>query len=88
MVGHKGRREFIERHRDGSIRARGQVEGTVAVGYWEWYRRDGTRLRSGYFDDGRQVGEWTTYDRDGEVYKVTDMQSGDTKQPRTRVSLK
>jgi len=82
------RGEFIERHGDGSIRARGQVEGTIAVGYREWYRRDGTRLRSGYFDDGRQVGEWTTYDRDGDVYKVIDMKSGDPKQPRTRITHK
>jgi hypothetical protein len=41
------------------------------TGYWEWIRRDGTKLRSGYFDGGKQIGEWTTYDKKDEVYKVT-----------------
>ena len=40
-------------------------------GFWQWYRRDGTKLRSGAFDRGRQVGEWTTYDKAGKIYKVT-----------------
>lgn len=62
---------FEKRHRDGSLWARGQTVDDVPTGYWEWFRRDGTRLRSGSFDRGRQVGEWTTYDRRGEVYKVT-----------------
>ena len=44
-------------------------------GYWEWFRKTGTIMRSGYFDKGKQVGEWTTYDKDGKVYKVTKMKS-------------
>ena len=65
-----------ESHRGGTVRARGQRVGDVPVGYWEWFRVDGTRLRSGTFESGRQVGEWTTYDRRGEVYKVTRMKPG------------
>ena len=42
-------------------------------GYWEWFRLDGTRLRSGSFSLDQQIGEWTTYDRKGAVYKVTQM---------------
>jgi len=61
----------IERHRDGSLRARGHIVGGVPDGYWEWFRLDGTTLRSGHFDKGRQTGEWTTYDRTGAPYKVT-----------------
>ena len=79
------RKDYTETHPDGSVCARGQVEGSIAVGYWEWFRPDGSLLRSGYYDDGRQVGEWTRYDQDGEVLDVTDMMSGDAKQPRTRV---
>ncbi len=60
-----------ERHRDGSIRARGQVVNGRPDGYWEWFRLDGTLLRSGFFDRGRQIGEWTTYDASGAPYKVT-----------------
>jgi antitoxin component YwqK of YwqJK toxin-antitoxin module len=40
-------------------------------GYGEWFRPDGTKMRSGHFDRGREVGEWTAYDRTGAVYKVT-----------------
>jgi hypothetical protein len=62
----------VERHRDGSLRARGPVVDGQPAGYWEWFRLDGTRLRSGHVDSGRAVGEWTTYDRTGAVYEVTD----------------
>ncbi len=58
-------------HRDGSLWAKGQLKGDKAEGYWEWFRRDGTKLRSGYYIDGEQAGEWTTYDKHGQVYKVT-----------------
>ena len=42
-------------------------------GYWEWFRKDGTRLRTGHFKNGKQTGEWITYDKNGAVYKVTNM---------------
>jgi antitoxin component YwqK of YwqJK toxin-antitoxin module len=61
----------VERHRDGSVRARGPVVDGQPDGYWEWFRLDGTKLRSGHFDHGRDVGEWITYDRAGVPYKVT-----------------
>ncbi len=65
--------QHVERHRDGSIRARGPVVDGKPQGYWEWFRLDGTMLRSGSFEAGRQVGEWTTYDRSGAPYKITQM---------------
>jgi antitoxin component YwqK of YwqJK toxin-antitoxin module len=43
------------------------------TGYWEWFRKNGTIMRSGSFDKGEQVGEWTTYDKNGKVVKVTKM---------------
>jgi antitoxin component YwqK of YwqJK toxin-antitoxin module len=49
----------------------------VPIGYWEWFRKDGTIMRSGSFLAGKQVGEWITYDREGKVHKVTKMRSGD-----------
>lgn len=63
-------------HKDGSVRARGWVLGDVPVGYWEWFRKDGTRMRSGHFDHGEQTGEWITYDQAGKVYKITRMKPG------------
>ena len=50
-----------ERHRDGSLRARGPVVDGRPHGCWEWFRLEGTRLRSG------------TYDRTGTPYRTTTM---------------
>lgn len=69
-------KQHIQRHRDGSIWARGETVEGLADGYWEWFRKDGTKLRSGHFDKGEQVGEWTTYDKAGEPYKVTTIKPG------------
>jgi antitoxin component YwqK of YwqJK toxin-antitoxin module len=41
-------------------------------GYWEFFRKDGTLMRSGTFNKGIQVGIWTTYDQQGHPYKETD----------------
>jgi len=61
----------IQHHKDGSIWAVGQTIDGVATGYWEWFRKDGTKLRSGTFVNGEQAGEWTTYDKKGDIFKVT-----------------
>ena len=61
-----------ELHKNGSVRARGHMRDDQMDGYWEWFRLDGTHLRSGSFDLGRQVGIWTTYDRSGAPHKETD----------------
>ena len=61
----------VEYHKDGSVWAKGRTLNGVPTGYWEWFRKDGTRMRSGTFQKGRQVGEWTTYDRASRVVKVT-----------------
>lgn len=67
-------RDFTHYHRDGSVWATGQKTGDVMTGYWMWFRKDGTLMRSGSFtNDGEQTGEWTTYDKKGKVYKVTAM---------------
>jgi len=43
----------------------------VPIGYWEWFRKNGTKMRSGHFENGEQSGEWITYDKSGQKYKVT-----------------
>ncbi len=60
-------------HKDGTLWAKGQVRGETLEGYWEWFRKDGTKLRSGFFAGGEQTGEWTTYDKKGKAYKITTM---------------
>jgi len=66
-------KKFTQHHKDGSLWAVGQTISEIPEGYWEWFRKDGTKLRSGHFTKGEQTGEWTTYDKNGEVYKVTQM---------------
>jgi len=66
----------IDHHKNGTVKAKGKTRDGVLTGYWEWFRKDGTRLRSGHFEKGEQVGEWTTYDADGNPYKVTRMGPG------------
>ena len=34
-------------HKDGTLWARGELTDGVMTGYWEWFRRDGSRMRSG-----------------------------------------
>ena len=67
------KKKRVEYHKDGSVRAKGQTVDGVPVGYWEWFRLNGTKMRSGHLEDGRQIGEWTTYDKKGQVYKVTNI---------------
>ncbi|MGE0768459.1 MAG: toxin-antitoxin system YwqK family antitoxin [Hyphomicrobiaceae bacterium] len=67
------RKRETHHHKDGSVRAAGWLRDGQLDGYWEWFRKDGTRLRSGHFDMGTRVGEWITYDAKGEVYKATRM---------------
>ena len=40
-------KEHIQYHKDGSIWARGQMADESPTGYWEWFRLDGTKMRSG-----------------------------------------
>ena len=66
-------KERIDRHKDGSIRAKGHTKDDILTGFWEWFRKDGTKLRSGFLEDGRHVGEWTAYDAAENPYKITKM---------------
>lgn len=58
-------------HRDGSLWGRGQTLDGEMHGFWEFFRREGTIMRTGSFDRGVQVGEWTTYAPNGVIVKVT-----------------
>jgi len=65
--------QYLQYHKDGSLWTKGQTIAGVPTGYWEWYRTNGTKMRSGYFENGEEIGEWTTYDEAGKAYKVTMM---------------
>ncbi len=45
-------------------------------GAWEWYRLDGSLMRTGASDRGRQVGPWRTFDHAGQLVKETNFGEG------------
>ncbi len=66
-------KDHVVYHKDGSVWAKGKTANGVCTGYWEWFRKNGTKLRSGHFENGQQAGEWITYDKKGQKYKVTNI---------------
>jgi antitoxin component YwqK of YwqJK toxin-antitoxin module len=60
------------RFANGKVKYTGFLVAGEMHGDWEWFRTDGSRMRSGTFDRGRQVGVWRTFDRSGAVVKETD----------------
>ena len=66
------KKKYIKYHNDGSIWAKGQTVNEIPEGYWVWFRKGGTKMRSGYFKKGKQAGKWTTYDSKGRIVKITD----------------
>ena len=65
------KKKFVKYHKDGSVWAKGDMIDGKCEGYWEWFRKNGTKMRSGYFKSDKQVGEWITYDKKGSPFKRT-----------------
>jgi antitoxin component YwqK of YwqJK toxin-antitoxin module len=61
----------IDYYANGNIRFRGANLNGKMHGPWEFFRADGTLMRSGSFDRGQQVGAWATFDRTGKLVKKT-----------------
>jgi antitoxin component YwqK of YwqJK toxin-antitoxin module len=68
---HSERSPFYE---NGLPRFKGDYLEGQMHGPWEFYRKDGSLMRSGEFDKGVQIGIWRTYDRDGNL--VTEKKLG------------
>lgn len=66
----------LEHYDNGTVRHRGANLGGEMHGPWEFFRRDGSLMRSGSFERGTQVGLWRTYDRNGELIKETNFSKG------------
>jgi antitoxin component YwqK of YwqJK toxin-antitoxin module len=49
----------------GLPRFKGEYLDAEMHGSWEFYRKDGSLMRTGEFDKGKQVGTWRTFDRAG-----------------------
>ena len=61
----------IDHYPNGNVRFRGANLDGEMHGPWEFFRADGSLMRSGSFAHGRQVGTWRTFDRSGTVVKET-----------------
>jgi uncharacterized protein YdhG (YjbR/CyaY superfamily) len=53
------------------LKSRGKVQNGEMHGLWEFWRKDGTLMRTGEFKIGIQVGTWWTHDSSGAKYKAT-----------------
>lgn len=67
------RKKQVDYYDNGNVRFQGSEVDGKPDGRWEFFRRDGSIMRSGNFKAGEQVGEWVTYDRQGNVKKVTQL---------------
>jgi antitoxin component YwqK of YwqJK toxin-antitoxin module len=56
----------------GALQSRGFTLDGEMHGLWEFFRLDGSVMRTGEFDRGRQIGIWKTFDRAGKLVKETD----------------
>jgi antitoxin component YwqK of YwqJK toxin-antitoxin module len=61
---HQERSPFYE---NGLPRFKGDYLDGEMHGMWEFFRKDGSLMRSGEFNRGIQVGIWRTYDRAGNL---------------------
>jgi antitoxin component YwqK of YwqJK toxin-antitoxin module len=57
---------------NGGVKLTGFLLDGEMHGAWEWYRLDGSVMRTGGFDRGKQIGVWRTFDRAGTLVKETD----------------
>lgn len=55
----------------GTPRFRGSRLDGEMHGQWEFFRTDGSLMRSGAFDRGKQTGVWRTFNRAGRIVKET-----------------
>jgi uncharacterized protein YdhG (YjbR/CyaY superfamily) len=62
---------FIEYYKNGGIKAKGKYKGKSMHGNWEFFRLDGSLMRSGSFTNGEQSGLWITFDAKGRKVKET-----------------
>jgi antitoxin component YwqK of YwqJK toxin-antitoxin module len=61
----------VARYADGTVKFTGFRLAGELHGDWEWFRTDGSLMRTGSFDRGKQIGPWRTFDRSGRMVKET-----------------
>jgi antitoxin component YwqK of YwqJK toxin-antitoxin module len=58
-------KEISPFYENGLPRFKGEYLDGEMHGDWEFFRKDGSLMRSGSFDHGVQTGIWRTFDREG-----------------------
>ena len=71
MAMHAEPEPHAEHYGNGNLKLRGFHLDGAMHGAWEFFRTDGSLMRSGSFDRGRQIGTWRTFDRAGTIVKET-----------------
>jgi uncharacterized protein YdhG (YjbR/CyaY superfamily) len=61
--------QFIEYYKNGGVKSKGHYKDSKMDGYWEFYRLDGSIMRTGTLIKGVQHGEWATFDKLGKLIK-------------------
>ena len=54
-------------YENGLPRFKGEYLKAEMHGPWEFFRKDGSLMRSGEFNQGIQIGIWRTFDRAGKL---------------------
>ena len=62
----------VDHYPNGTVKMRGLHLDGQMHGAWEFFRTDGSVMRSGSFERGTQVGVWRTFDRSGRLVRETD----------------
>ena len=55
--------EYLEFYDNGHLKSKGKYKDGQMHGNWEFYRRDGSLMRSGRLEKGEPVGKWQTFVR-------------------------
>ena len=72
MADHAEPTPHVEHYGNGVVKLKGfHLDGEMH-GEWEFFRADGSVMRSGAFARGKQIGVWRTFDRSGRLVKETD----------------
>lgn len=56
---------------NGFVQSKGAMRGAEMHGAWQWFRKDGSVMRTGHFKNGAQVGTWESWARNGQLVKST-----------------
>ena len=71
MASTSGPTPTTNRYSTGAVQSTGFMLDGEMHAHWEFFRKDGSMMRSGDFDRGTQTGTWRTFDRAGRLVKET-----------------